>query len=53
MLQMENLKFTEKNKNEYKLEICQRLTATTDLGNWRNGKLVLYLVCFGKSENRA
>jgi hypothetical protein len=24
--------------------------ATTDLGNWLNGKLVLYLGIFGKSE---
>jgi hypothetical protein len=27
--------------------------ATTDLGNWLNGKLVLYLVIFGKSEDKA
>jgi hypothetical protein len=28
-------------------------TATTDLGDWLNGLLVLYLGCFGKSENKA
>jgi hypothetical protein len=34
--------------------MSQPLThATTDLGNRFNGKLVLYLGRFGKSENRA
>ena len=27
--------------------------ATIDLGNWLNGKMVLYLGCLGKSENKA
>ncbi|REG88770.1 hypothetical protein C8P67_12810 [Flavobacterium aquicola] len=40
----------EVNTNEYR----QPITATTtDLGNWLNGKLVLYLESFGKSEEWA
>jgi hypothetical protein len=27
--------------------------ATIDLGNWLDGKIVLYLGCFGKSKNKA
>jgi hypothetical protein len=27
--------------------------ATSDLGNWLNGKIGLYLGCLGESENKA
>ena len=40
-------------KNGCKSNTLPLTGTTTDLGIWLNGKLVLYLGCFGKSEDNA